>query len=166
VLSEKSAFVDKHRGRLVKEAAKQREDEFASLLEDIDRLERKRANLLALREAEVWAQLHPTREAVAPVADSFCGGRRVPLKAMQLDATIQPEKVFTGLREDARWVNEAASPEQRQALAGRDTRLRKAKAGAAVRVNSDEHRERLAAERQAAIDAYVPEWGTIPDWAR
>jgi hypothetical protein len=122
VLADKTAFVEKHRGRLVKEADSYADEARRRYLELIDQLADARADLAAKRSAAVWARLYPGELAGRGPADTFAGGRRVPLQAMGLSANVEPGRVLDGLRADAEWLYQAATPEQRFAIEGRDPR--------------------------------------------
>ena len=116
VLADKAAFVDKHRGRLVKEADSYASEAPARYLELVDQLAEARADLAAKRSAAVWARLFPGEQAGRGPADTFAGGRRVPLQAMGLSANVEPGRVLDGLRADADWLHQAATPEQKAAI--------------------------------------------------
>lgn len=113
VLAAKTEFVEKHRGRLVKEADSYASEAHARYLELVDQLADARADLAAKRSAAVWARLYPAEQAGRGPADTFAGGRKRPLQAMGLSANVEPGRVFDALRADAEWLADAASPEQR-----------------------------------------------------
>lgn len=122
VLADKAAFVEKHRGRLVKEADSYADEAHARYLELVDKLAEARADLFGLRRAAVWARLYPAEQSAREVPDTFAGGLTRPLRAMGLDALIAPDRVLDGLRADADYLRQAATPEQRFAIEGRDPR--------------------------------------------
>lgn len=122
VLADKTAFVEKHRGRLVKEADSYASEAHARYLELVDQLADARADLFAKRSAAMWARLYPGELAGRGPADTFAGGRRVPLQAMGLNANVEPGRVLDRLRADADWLYQAATPEQRFAIEGRHPR--------------------------------------------
>jgi len=122
VLADKTAFVDKHRGRLVKEADSYASEAYARYLELVDQLAEARADLSAKRSAAVWARLYPAEQAGRGPADTFAGGRKRPLQAMGLSANVEPRRVLDGLPADAEWLADAATPEQPAAIAGIDPR--------------------------------------------
>jgi len=116
--------VEQNRDRLAKVAEQQKEAEHKRYLALVDELERSRAHLLELRQAELWARLFPAAEAaLTPHNESVLVGattkpteRTVQIRpAPRLEATAICEL----LREDARWLRDAAAPQERDLLAGR-----------------------------------------------
>jgi hypothetical protein len=91
-------------------------------LELVDQLTEARQELRDLRRAAVWARLYPGEQTAVEPPDSFARGLRRPLQAMGLTADVQAERVLDGPRADAAWLRRAATPEQRAAIEGRDTR--------------------------------------------
>ena len=149
VLDEKGEYVEKHRGRLVKEADGHTERAHRRYLELIDALAEARADLFATRRAAVWARLFPAEQSARDVADTFAGGRRRPLEAMGLAAAVAAERVLDGLRADADWLREAATPEQHAEMEGRDVRHDR---GRAYWTDTEEGQEWQRAERQRALE--------------
>lgn len=122
VLNEKARYVEKHRDRLVKEADSHADQAHRRYLELIDELAEARAELYGLRRAAVWARLYPDEHSARETPDTFAGGRKRPLQAIGLNASVAPDRILDGLRADADWLREAATPEQRLAIQGRDPR--------------------------------------------
>jgi hypothetical protein len=121
MLADKAAFVEKHRGRLVKEADSYADEAYVRYHELVDQLAEARADLFAKRRAAVWVRLYPDEQSIREVADTFAGGLRKPLTAMGLNAQIGPERVLDALRADADWLRSAATPEQKAKIGeGRD----------------------------------------------
>lgn len=126
VHDEKAQFVASHRGRLTKEADSHVVEAHSRYLELVDQLAEARQDLFAKRYAAVWARLYPAEQAAGTVPDTFAGGRRKPLQAMGVGALVGPDRVLDALRADADWLREAATPEQRFAMEGRDPRTPRA----------------------------------------
>ena len=123
VLADKAAFVHEHRGRLVKDADSHADDAHRRYLDLIDQLAEARAELAASRRSTVWARLYPNREAGTEPPDQLAGGRRQPLEAMGLTASVAPNRVLDALKADADWLRQAATPEQKALMGeGRDPR--------------------------------------------
>jgi hypothetical protein len=123
VLAEKAEFVEKHRGRLVRDADRLADDAHRRYLELVDQLTNQRAELQASRRATVWARLYPGEAAARETPDQFCGGRAKPLRAMGLEASVAPDRVLDALKADADWLRDAATPEQKALMGeGRDPR--------------------------------------------
>jgi hypothetical protein len=122
VLAEKVAFFERNRGRLVKQADRQAEDARARYLRLIDELAEAREDLRGYRRAAVLARLYPTEQAAAEPPDSFAGARKRALAPLGIGAPVAPDRVLDALRADAQWLAEAATPEQRAAMAGIDPR--------------------------------------------
>jgi hypothetical protein len=122
VLAEKVEHVEKHRKRLVREVDDHVERARTRYLELVDQLAEARQDLYGLRRAAVWARLYPAEQSTREVADTFAGQRKRPLAAMGLTGPVAADRVLDGLRADAEWLAEAATDEQKLAIAGIDPR--------------------------------------------
>ena len=148
VLVDKAEFVEKHRGRLIKEADGHADDAHARYLDLIDQLADARVDLFQLRRATVWARIYPGEQAAREVPDTLAGGQRRPLQAMGLSAPVPPGRVLEALKADADWLRQAATPEQKALIGeGRDPR----KPPATVWDRSDEGQQWQRDERQRAL---------------
>jgi hypothetical protein len=155
VLADKAAYIEKHRGRLVKDADSHRDGKVAAYLEKVAQLEQARAEAYAAQRATVFARLYPSREAMQEVPDTFAGGRRRALQPMGLTGQVSPGRVFDALRADADWLREAATPEQKALTGdGRDPR----KPPATHWDQTDEAREWQRDQRRQALHRQT--WGS------
>ena len=131
-LGEKAEYVAKHRKRLVKDAAKAKEEVYARAVRLVEELEQARVELLEARDAEIWAHLYPGEVAtdVVQYKDALIGARMEPLKRiLGLTTQLPVRHVFAALRADADYARDAASPAQRRELAGRRHAIRAALSG-------------------------------------
>lgn len=122
VLDEKAAFVEKHRRRLQKDAAKATEqamERYQHLLGDV---EQARSEALEARRSELWAQLYPSELVTQDVESRLLlGGLRVKEIPWTKDR-IEIEQVLAVLRADAAWTRQAQTPAQRAEIEGTDPR--------------------------------------------
>lgn len=125
----------------------------------VDELQAARANLVDLRSSAVWASLYPAPEAgQAPPVQQVHGGQARPVaQALGVAVAVQAERVFALLREDAQWLKDAMTPEQKAALLGRDPNP-----ADAVWNDTPEGAEFERNEQQAKRDAYKALWGNEP----
>ena len=79
-----------------------------------------RDELAASRRVSVWAALFPSEQASQQPPDSLAGGRKRALVPLGVNAPVAINHLFTALREDARWLVEACTAEQRLLMDGRD----------------------------------------------
>jgi hypothetical protein len=110
----------------------------------------------------LWSALYPdaTAGVEAPQHHMLAGGLRRPLEqTLGITHQLQANRVIDALRADADWVKDAATPEQRALLEGRNPK----------RPNSDatwagtpEAIEQERAEKQAALARYREMWGRDP----
>ena len=151
-LGEKADYVAKHRKRLVKDAAKAKEEVYARAVRLVEELEQARVEMLEARDGELWAHLFPGEVATDQVQyrDALIGARLEPLKRIfGLTSQIKFNQVIAGLRADLDFARDAASPAQRRELAGasgRDPR-------GAVWKDTPEGEAQIRAEHQAAVDS-------------
>jgi hypothetical protein len=144
VLDRKIDFVERHRGKLRREAAAARKEAVAELRAAVDKAEAARNDVVACLETELWAAEFP-EEAADPSRLRFaflnCG--RVGNAVQQLRDQVTATAVLAALREDVGWLDEALadvteeraldphetavweqSPEGRQAVGLANRRLR------------------------------------------
>jgi hypothetical protein len=122
VLVEKEAHWKKHRARLIKDADTHADQARSRYLEAVDQLEAAREDLRVARRTSVVARLYPSEIAGAEPPDSLAGGRKRALVPLGVNAPVSLAHLFAALREDARYLSEACTPEQRLAMQGRDPR--------------------------------------------
>jgi hypothetical protein len=155
VLAEKAEFVERHRGRLTKDADRYADEAQRRYLDLIYQLADARAELAAAQRATVIARLYPSGAAMAEPVDTLAGGRRRALEPMGLGAPVPPRRVFDALRADAEWLREAATPEQKALMGdGRDPR----KPPATHWDETDEARDWRRDQRQQALQRQS--WGS------
>jgi hypothetical protein len=149
VLEDKARFVATH-GRLpVKDGEKATEQAARRYHALVDELEKARGDLYEARGATLWASLYPREPQLLDVPRrGLAGDLRQPLSKAGFMGQVKPEQVIEVLHEDARWLEHAASPEQRQAL-GEQSEI------GAVWEDTPEgqaHRQREAAENAKRIE--------------
>jgi len=141
VLDEKHAFVEKHRGRLVREAGKTRERAVAKLHETIAAVEAARAELVEARSVCRWAEHYPAEEATSDdmQVTMLAGGLQRPVRrTLGTNALVPFTAVVGALQADADALRGGLSRPEDDALDPRKSALWE---------NSDEGREALNAER-------------------
>jgi hypothetical protein len=108
VLDEKERFVEKHRGRLVRDAERARSRAVEQLRQAITAVEEARAEAAECVAAERWAIEFPGDDANAASLrlDQTKGGR-VPKAIPELKALTGAPQLFAWLREDAAWLDQA-----------------------------------------------------------
>lgn len=168
VYGERVAYVEKQRKRLLREAEAERKRRLARCLALVDELEREREELIACRQTELWAALfpHDTLATEAPFTNCIAGAR---LKVQErhlpgVKAQLPAHSVFGLLRDDANHCATVVTTAQAAALSGSTEKaLTDEEAAWQDRKFELDQRRR---ENQAAIDAYVREWGVKPsEWA-
>jgi hypothetical protein len=113
VLDHKSAYVQKHRGRLILEARKARSDAVEQLGASIAAIEKARAEVVSCVEAERWAGEFPGQEADAgPLRLALLKGGRNTSAIPALTTLVVASTVFEALREDAAWMDRVLDDEQ------------------------------------------------------
>ena len=122
VLDEKQAFVEKHRTRLVKDAAKAKTAAIARAQQLVDELERAREEAVELRRAELWASLFPAQQAVGSFDAHLVKCGRTHKAFPELSSRANVNGLFELVREDLAFLQQAADPEQRALLEDRDPR--------------------------------------------
>ena len=163
-LEVKAAFVERHRGRLVKDADKATKDAHERVLALVDELEAARGALVELRTTATWAALYPGELASrGPRETLIVAGLAKPVRdCLGVDMAFELERVLRLLRADADFWRTAATPEQRQALEGRSDTDR---ASGAAWTGTAEAVELERAEKKAARERYAGLWGEPPDEA-
>ena len=159
VLEDKASLVERHRPRLVKDADRSVHTAHERYVALITETAAARQELAELRQAAVWARLYPDGSAShSPPQQVLAGGLRAPVeRTLGIAAQLQVEAVFNALRADGEWLRDAATPQQRAALEGRE-----AHQDAAVWADTEEGRERDRQERKAALARYKQMWGREP----
>jgi len=122
VLDEKQTFVEKHRTRLVKDAAKAKTAAIARAQQLVDELERAREEVAELRRAELWAGLFPAQQAVHSFDAHLVKCGRTHKAFPELSSRANVNGLFELLREDVAFLEQVADGEQRALLENRDPR--------------------------------------------
>ena len=122
VLDAKQVFIAKNRTRLVKDAAKAKTAAIARAQQLVDELERAREEVVELRRAELWAQLYPRQQAVAPFDSHYVKCGRTHKAFRELSSRANVNGLFELLREDVAFLEQVADGEQRAILENRDPR--------------------------------------------
>jgi hypothetical protein len=157
ILAEKERFVEKHRGRLVKDADEATAQARERCEQLIAQLREARQELIEIREASIWAQLFPREETShgLPAAALMAGLRAPTSHLLGLTSQVAADAVFRALEADAQILTSLVAPGQVEALGRADGRR-------AVWEKSAEGRAAEKQEKQAAIEAYTREWGIPP----
>lgn len=117
-LAEKERFVEKHRGRLVKdgdEATAQQRERCEHL---IAQLREARQELIEIREASIRAQLFPREETShgLPAAALMAGLRAPTERLLGLTSQVAADAVFRALEADAQILTTLVAPGQVEAF--------------------------------------------------
>lgn len=162
LLEAKASFVERHRGRLAKDADAAVDAAHARMVRLIDELQAARVQLAENRRAALWTRLYPAAAAGQDVATTaIVGGLAKPVRELlAVDVQIDAGRLLDLLRRDADWLRAAASPQQRAAIAGNDPN--RPDPANANWVATPEGREADRAEKQAAVRRYRQEWGVDP----
>ena len=148
-VAEKIAFVRRHRGRLVRRADERVQELAEQYIGLIAALEACRGDLLAAREAALWARLYPSASAMREPPQALALGLRKPaMEAFGHPLRLEPARLWDLLRRDAELIPNAIADEQKRELDGPDPHDPRS----AVWAESAEGQERDRAERQAAIE--------------
>jgi hypothetical protein len=159
VLEEKSAYVTKHRTRLVREADKATAAAHERMAAAVDELAEARTDLVELRVTALWAALYPDEMAGRdPDVNLIAGGLRGPHKQAGLTQALEAARALQLLRDDCDWLRRASTAEQQAQLEGRDPR----QAPGAYWTQTPEGQEQERAEKQAALRRYREMWGSDP----
>ena len=122
VFDAKQTFVEKHRTRLAKDAAKAKTAAIARAQQLVDELERAREEVVELRRAELWAGLFPAQQAVHSFDSHYVKCGRTHKAFPELSSRANVNGLFELVREDVAFLEQAADPEQRAILEDRDPR--------------------------------------------
>jgi len=161
VFGDKARYVEKNRRRLVREADKATADARARYERALEDAEQARANLVAAREASLWASFFPGELMTQqPDMAAIATNLRKPVEAaLQVTTRLAADGVFAVLRSDAGILATAMTREQALALGAADPHR-----DAAIWQGTPEHQEQMRKERQEARERYRREWGRSPDW--
>jgi hypothetical protein len=160
ILAEKAAFVEKHRARLVQQADKETQAAQDRYLALIDQLADARSELAELRQAALWASTFPSEEATRnPATQAIAGGLKKPAEKAGLSQVVDASRILELLQDDARWLRDAATAQQRAAMLGRDPRKH---AGGAVWAGTPEAIEQSRRDKEAEREQYKKVWGHEP----
>jgi hypothetical protein len=121
ILAEKERFVEKHRGRLVKDADEATAQARERCEQLIAQLRQARQELIEIREASIWAQLFPRAETShgLPAAALMAGLRAPTSHLLVLTSQLAADAVFRALEADAQILTTLVAPGQVEALGGR-----------------------------------------------
>jgi hypothetical protein len=161
-LEEKTRYVERHRGRLVRVAEEHVEELRERARSLIDELAALRDDIADARAAEVWCRLFPDELAgrqvdVRPVA----GALRKPLQAAGLTGSVEARQLFELLHADLDWLSQALTAEQKAKLSPPSTPdLRREAAWSDTSEGLEARREEVEREREA----YRAAWGSEPSW--
>lgn len=155
VLAEKAGFVEKHRGRLVRDAdahVTKLRGRYERLVAD---LATTRTALLEARSATVWAAVYPDRSAGATPPATVAGGVRRVLERAGIAGQVDAGRIFELLREDAGYLARALTQEQAEAMGAK-------REDEAVWLATDEGREHEREDKAQARRRYRELWGHEP----
>ena len=114
VFEDKAAFVEKNRRRLVRDADKATAEARARYERALEEAEQARAELVAAREASLWASFFPGElQTQQPDMAAIATNLRKPVEAaLQVTTRLGAEGVFAVLRSDAEILATAMTREQ------------------------------------------------------
>lgn len=115
VFAEKAVFVERHRGRLAKDAEKARRRAVERLQQAISNVEEARAEAVDCVAAERWAREFPGERAEASsLRLALTKGGRIAKAIPELKTMTVASHAFEWLREDARWLDSVLEAEQQK----------------------------------------------------
>jgi hypothetical protein len=157
ILSEKTRFVEKHRGRLVNDASKARALAVAKLREAIRAVEQAREEAIAALGIEQWAKVFPHEDAGAGhLRLNLLKGGRLS-KAMPNVTTITvATSVLQWLLDDAAWLGAVLADEAQDRPLDPHER--------AIWENSDEGRQAMALANQRIAEGLKPRAVHEAEW--
>jgi hypothetical protein len=124
ILREKVAFVEKHRKRLVSDAAKARSEAVKSLQNAITTVEQAREEATAALQTERWAREFPGEDAnPSTLSLGFLKGGRLSKAMPEVRTLTVATSVLEWLR-DAAWINSALADATERPLDPMDFSLR------------------------------------------
>jgi hypothetical protein len=161
-LAAKVAYIERHRGRLLRDAARARAAARARYVDAIQAASDARAELMAARESEVWARLYPNELASAQPSDLIVDGLRKPQTDAIPGLTFQvaPHSLWRLLQADADYLASACTPDQQRLLTGDDGAVREGThwGGSVAEAKFEQQQRKAALDRVAA--------GTATRWER
>jgi hypothetical protein len=119
VYDERVRYVERHRGRMAKQARAEVEDARGRYLHLIGELRNARADLLDVAHALRWVELFPSENAVASIGVEahLCAGLLEPVRRLiGTTAQLPVEQILQAFTEDARVLTDRRSPEARREL--------------------------------------------------
>jgi hypothetical protein len=113
ILREKVEFVQKHRGRLTKDAAKDSGDAVKRLLDAIAAVEQAREEAITALQAERWAHEYPGEDAnPSSLRLEHMKGGRLSKTMPEVRTLTVAESVLSWLRDDAAWLGSVLADQQ------------------------------------------------------
>jgi len=161
-LEAKATFVERHRPRLVRDAAAHTGEAYERVCALVDQLEQARATLVGARESALWAAIYPGEQAGrGPQSSLLAAGRAQPVRStLGLETAVEYARVLKALAADALyWRDAGTTPGQRQAMSGTTDSDR---ARGAAWTGTPEGAAAERAEKEAEIKAYTEMWGKPP----
>jgi hypothetical protein len=155
VLDKKERYVEKHRGRLLKEARKAHEQTVAEFRRLVDEVERTRGHAADCVEALRWALEFPGEGAASNLRLELAKGGRVPKVLPEFKTIVPIAKVFEWLREDAAWLARALDPKHERDLDVREQ---------AVWTGTDEGEAAVRREKARILEQMRPRNVHRADW--
>jgi hypothetical protein len=117
LLREKVEFVEQHRKRLVRDAAKESSAAVKRLLDAIAAVEQAREQAITVLQAERWAREFPGPAAnAASLRLEFMKGGRLSKRMADVRTLTVAASVIEWLRDDAAWLAAALADEQEREL--------------------------------------------------
>ena len=159
VSTDRGAYVEKHRTRLVEGASSAADEALQRVTAALTELESARGELVQARRIELWAMIYPHQAAGRePLWGRLAGGQRGALEPLGLTQAVGVEPVLGALRWDASWVRDAASAEQQQRLAPRAVTQEERERGRDRRMEAEGqmHRQSSQDRRRGELDAMRP----------
>jgi hypothetical protein len=161
VLADKAAYVQKHRSRLTATASRLVNEAKARYVQAVEQMAAARAELVELRQTELWAHVFPDEAAFRmPRADHLALGASSQYPPGLADRALSADGVLALLRTDAEAVAGSMSTAQRIVIQGLDPN----QPPNTYWTDSDEAREASKADLQRRREAYMADWGRVPGW--
>jgi hypothetical protein len=160
-LAAKAEYVEKHRKRLVRDAAAHTREAHERVIELVDQLEQARGDLVGAREAALWAAIYPGEQAGrGPQSSLLAAGRAKPVReTLGLETALEYGRVLAALRADSLyWRDAGTTPEQRAEMGDTPDTARASVAWVATPEGAEAERR----ERQAARERHEALWGKPP----
>jgi len=159
VLAEKADFVERHRGRLVKDAERATSEAREHYERAATELAAWRDELIAAREAALYAATYGTPASAESVPFvNVCAGIARPVKeTLGVSAQISFPTLLSLLERDAAVISQVATPRQQEAL-GVDVTSGREAIGKEPRDTSSTNAPRKAKARRR----YNEQWGVDP----